>query len=156
MNLSTFYQTSIYICLCVIAVNLSFAFITGLGVFGTTAYEGMEIGDTTAEIVEDYTGLNATTEGGNEYTGMDALWVIAAGSAIGGIAGFFLSWATKTSVFMAIGLFSGVFWSSYLNSLSVINAGGYLDSILGFILIGTVLMVFVFAGAVIGMLGGSG
>lgn len=155
MNLDSFYQASSYICFCMIAVNLAFAFVIGLGVFGTTSSEGFEVTNASGT-VESITGLEAETDDGT-YGGMDAVWVIAGGAAIGGIAGFFLSWATKTTAFMAIGLFSGVFWSSYLNSLSILGAGGYLDVLgdLGFILIGTVLIMFAFMGAVIGMLGGT-
>ena len=155
MNIGTFYQASVYICMCVIAFNLSFAAVTGLGVFGDME-SGVHMGDDTTDAFANITNVNATTQSGESYTGMDALWIIVGGSVIGGAAGLFLSWATHTSVFMAIGLFSGIFWSSYLGSLSIINTGGYLVNLMGFVLIGTVLIVFVFAGAVVGMLGGSG
>lgn len=155
MNIGTFYQACTYICMCVIAVNLSFAFVTGLGVFGDDFTGGVVVGDDTDSTMNRFINVSASTDTAS-YTGMDALWIIVGGSVVGTVAGLGLGLITHSSVFVGIGLFSGVFWSSYLNSLGVLNIGGFLDGLVGFVLIGTVLMVFMFAGAVIGMLGGSG
>jgi len=43
-----------------------------------------------------------------------------------------------------------------VRSLGVLNVGGLLEPISGFIFIGTVAMGFVWAGAIAGMLSGSG
>lgn len=155
MNLGTFYQTSAYICMCLIAVNLAFAFMVGLGVFGENFGGAIQTGDDTSGMTDEFMDIDATNDEGS-YTGMDALWVIVGGSAVGAGAGLLLGFVTHSSVFVGIGLFSGVFWSSYLNSLNILNLGNFLNDLGGFVLIGTVLMVFMFAGAVIGMLSGSG
>jgi len=155
MNLGTFYQTASYVCMCLIAVNLAFAFVIGLGVFGDNFDGGIQTDETSGGMVDEFTNVSATNDAGT-YTGMDALWVIIGGSAIGTAGGLLLSYLTHSSVFVGIGLFSGVFWSSYLNSLGILQINNFLGGLEGFVLIGTVLMIFMFAGAVIGMLSGSG
>ena len=155
MNIGTFYQTCAYICMCLIAVNLAFAFVTGLGVFGNDFTGGVVAGEDAQSAAGEYMNVTASTDS-ESYTGMNALWIIVSGSAVGAGAGLLLGFITHSSVFVGIGLFSGVFWSSYLNSLGILNTGGFLSSLEGFVLIGTALMVFMFAGAVIGMLSGSG
>ena len=155
MNLGTFYQTSAYLCMCLIAFNLAFAFMVGLGVFGSPATGGIQLSGDTDSDFSNITELEATNDEG-AYTGMNALWVIVGGSAVGVVGGLLLGFVTHSSVFVGVGLFSGVFWSSYLNSLVILQNMNILVSLAGFMLIGTILMVFMFAGAVIGMLSGSG
>ena len=157
LNLGTFYQTCSYICMVLIAVNLAFAFVVGLGVFGDNFAGGIQTTDDTGGMVDEFTNVSASTDTAS-YTGMDALWIIIGGSVIGTAGGLFLGYITHSSVFVGIGLFSGVFWSSYLNSLGILYIGGFIQPLadVGFILIGSVLMIFMFAGAIIGMLSGSG
>jgi len=62
--------------------------------------------------------------------------------------------AVRSPVFAGIFLFGTVFWASYVNTMIVLNLGNFVPT--EFLLIGTVAMMFVFSGAVVGMLSGSG
>jgi len=84
--------------------------------------------------------------------GTGGIFVIALTSAM--IIGLFASWMTRSPICIGLSLFGVIFWACYLNTLDIIRIGGYLPSELELIFTGT--MVFVFAGAVIGMLTGSG
>ena len=147
MNLNTFYQVCIYITVGMILFTLSFNFVAGLDVYDTTAEHGLVPGDNTNE-----TFMNLTES--PEFEGgmvLDNIWTFVLAGGIGAIV---VAGITRSPIILGVYIFSFVFWTSYGNTLSIINIGGYIPA--GFLLIGTVGMAFIFVGAIAGMLGGSG
>lgn len=151
-DLSTFFQICIYITIVTIIFTLSISFVGGLGVFPTNTQSGVNVGDDPAGAFEDMTTL---TDGQGNY-GSDALWNIVAGSILGLGAGIVLGWAFHSTALLGVSIFSGIFWSSYISAFSTITSMGFLVGLESFILVGSVGMLFIFAGAVAGMLSGSG
>jgi len=152
-EMSSFYQICVYITLVMILFNLSVSAVNALGVFYPVE-TGIEMSDDADENFETLTNISSFSE--SSMTGIQSLWILFTGSAVSLVAGFFLMWLTRSTTILGVALFSGVFWSSYFNMLSVVNVGGFLTDLSMFILIGTVGMIFIFAAAVIGMLSGSG
>jgi len=152
-DLSNFYQICVYICIVMIIFNLCVSFVSGLGVFPYDVDTGIATGPTSNDTYTNLTDLGGFNSEG--YTGMDGLWIIFLGSGSTLIIGLFLVLLTRSTNILGIVLFSGVFWSSYISTISIINVGGFLIDLGGFVLIGTVGMLFIFSAAVIGMLSGS-
>lgn len=149
MNLNTLYQTCVYFCICMTIFTVSLSFVNGLGVFDVSVEGGFIPGSSSEETFKDLT--NISDEQG-ESGGMDVLWAgILTASGLGGL---FVAWITRSTTILGVYVFSAVFWVSYINSMSILNIGGYLP--LGFIAIGTTAMLFIWAGAIAGMLSGSG
>ena len=76
-----------------------------------------------------------------------------------GGAAFILAKMLQSSSIIGVWLFSSVFWTSYHNCLTVVNVNNWLlefSVFSDFILIATVGLLFIWIGAVIGMLTGSG
>lgn len=149
MNLNTLYQTCVYFCICMTIFTVSLSFVNGLGVFDISMEGGFVPGSSSEETFKDLT--NITDEKGEEG-GMDFLW--ASVLTASGFGGLVIAWITRSTTILGVYVFSAVFWVSYINSMSILNIGGYLP--LGFIAIGTTAMLFIWAGAVAGMLSGSG
>lgn len=86
---------------------------------------------------------------------VDNLWAIVLMGTAGGIA---VSILTQSTVTIGAYIFCFVFWSTYLNLISILSTGGFLANatLAGFVGIGTGVMVFVFIAAVAGMFSGSG
>ena len=142
MNLSNFFQTCLYFCLCMIIVTLCINFVDGLGVFPTPIESGVDVSGSSDDIFTKLTNI----KGGLKY-----VWAFAIGTGLA-VAGL-VAWVTHSTIPFGIYLFSAVFWTSYGRALSIV----YTWHIPGdFLVIGTVLMLFLFAGAVAGMLSGSG
>lgn len=152
-ELTNFYQVCVYICIVMIIFNLCVSFVSGLGVFPYDVDSGIEAGPNSNDTYTNLTDLGGFNNEG--FTGMDGLWIIFLGSGATLIIGLFLVLLTRSTNILGIVLFSGVFWSSYISSFSIINVGGFLNDLPGFVLIGTVGMLFIFSAAVIGMLSGS-
>ena len=144
--MKTLYQTCVIICITMLVFTLAINFVSGLGIFAPYS-AGVGSGGSTDDT------FNATTNTSNEGSfGMDAVWgMIFGGAAIGAIV---VAGVTRSPIIIGVYIFSVVFWVAYLNTLTVIQANDWIPA--GFLLMGTTLMVFVFAGAVIGMLSGSG
>lgn len=143
--MKTLYQTCVIICITMIFFTLTISFVDGLGIFDPVE-EGFDTSGNSSDIFNRTTNIE-TTEGG---FGMDALWLAVLGG--GGIAAVVLAWATRSPIIIGVYVFSAVFWAAYLNSLSIVSS-----LVPGeFLVIGTVGMFFAFAGAIAGMLSGSG
>lgn len=153
-ELSTFFQICIYITVAMVLFTLSISFVSALGVFQTTVETGFVPGDTTNETFSDLTNLE-TSSG---LTGMNAILAIVTGSIIGLVGGMALGWIMQSTVFIGIGVFTGVFWTSYISALSIVNTNNWLMAFPMnlFVGMGTVGMLFIFGAAITGMLSGSG
>lgn len=152
-ELSTFFQICIYITVAMVLFTLSINFVSALGVFQTDVEAGFVPGDTSNETFSSVTNVES-----GSLTGMGAVWDLVLGSSIGLVAGAFLGLLMHSTVFIGIGLFAGVFWSAYGNALSIVNTNNWLMTypMNLFVVMGTVGMMFIFAGAIAGMLSGSG
>ena len=80
------------------------------------------------------------------------MWALVLTGA--GAVGILVAWLTHSTAIIGVFIFSAAFWSSYVNTLGILNIGNFVDS--NFILIGTTVMIMIFIGAVAGMLSGSG
>lgn len=154
MKANTFFQVCIFTCIALVIFTLSINFVDSLNVFGVPVQMGFEPEGTANETFEQLTNVTYETQEGITLSGMDALWMIILGGGVG--IGLVVAWLTHSTSILGVFVFSSIFWASYARSLGVLNVGGLLDPISGFILIGTVAMGFVWAGAVAGMLSGSG
>jgi len=152
MKANTFFQVCIFTCIALVIFTLSINFVSALNVFGVPVQMGFEPGDAANETFEDLTNVTYETQEGITLSGMDALWMVILGGGIG--IGLVVAWLTHSTAILGVFVFSSIFWASYVRSLGVLNVGGYLPG--GFILIGTVAFGFVWAGAIAGMLSGSG
>lgn len=156
-DLTTFYQICIYITVVMVVFILALNFVVGLQVFPIIVESGFQTGDgTTDEVFSTITNVHDAS--GNEgFAAMNNL-VLGVGALAGLGAGLALGYLFQSTTLIAVSLFTGIFWSAYINTLSVLKAVGFLQSLTdyGFMLIGTVAMLFIFAGAVTGMLSGSG
>ena len=152
MNLNTFYQSCVYIRIGLIVLTMSINFVSGMGVFDFNMNTGFGSG-TSDEVFEDITDVNFTGDDTHEAdTGMQGLWLIMLTGA--GAGGVVLAFITKSPVILGVFVFSAVFWASYINAAAVLGFGGYIPA--GFLAIGTTVMGFFWAGAIAGMLSGSG
>lgn len=144
VSYNTFYQGCFYFCVATIIATVCINFAGELGVFGVTFSTGVPTsGQNASAIFTLMTGLTG---------GMEFMWGLAiAGGFIGSVM---LTYISRTTTPIAIFLFSSVFWTSYLRATSVVAYGGYIpESILTIAFVG---MFCMFAGAIIGMLSGSG
>ena len=144
----TIFQLCLYITIGMVVFSLIFSLLAGISVFSEEQpKEGIEI---------------ETTDKDNSFysiTGQDLekslLLSAVTGSIIGIATGGLLSFLTKTTSGIGVGLFSGVFWGAYTNVNNIINAGSYLDNV-GLMVIIHVVVGMLFVGAIIGMFTGSG
>lgn len=149
MRINSFYQFCVYICIALIVVTLSINFVSGLNVFEIPYDAGYQTGDDTSGNFVNLTNITSDGESG----GMDLLWAgVLSSAAFGGMV---VAWITRSTTIIGVYVFSAVFWVSYLRCLSVVYIS-YLEPLFGFIMIFTVAMVFLWAGAIAGMLSGSG
>jgi len=139
--MNTFFRICVFFCLSLIIFSLTWNFVYSLQAF--------EIPQGNIEAKEPETLFSEITDF-EEGTG--GIFVIALTSAM--IIGLFASWMTKSPVCIGLSMFGVIFWASYLNTLDIIRIGGYLPTELELLFTGG--MIFIFSGAVIGMLTGSG
>jgi len=78
-----------------------------------------------------------------------AIWGVVLTGAI--IPGVFLAWVTQDASILGVFIFSGVFWSAFINSMAILTAIG-IPIVL--VTIFVVPVFFIFVGAVVGMLSG--
>jgi len=130
--------------------TLSITFVNAMGVFSPVEY-GVDSGANTSGFFEDITDTEYNESDFEDQVGMDAVWLVG---GLGGALTLAIASLTRSPVILGVGLFSTVFWACYINTLSIINIGGYIP--LEFTAIGTGAMMFIFVGAVAGMLSGSG
>lgn len=141
MKVNTFFQLCIYICIALIAVNISVAFVSTLNVFETDEDFGVKTGDNTTSTFSSFTGGFS----------IDDTWLTVL--TVAGIFAVGVAIAMRSAIPVGAYLFSSVFWTAYVNSLGLLES---LSIPPDFLLIGTVLMFFFWAGALAGMFGGSG
>jgi hypothetical protein len=137
-------------CLFMIFVSMAIGFVNLSGAFPTTLSTNPNTGNITNMTNGGYVGSPSKLD-------MGTIWLVGMGSSIG--AALAIGILMKSTNMLAVSLFGGVFWSSWLNILGVVYVGGFdFMSSPGYIaLIGmlTVGMTFMFIGAIIGMLSGS-
>lgn len=124
-----------------IVLTLSINFINGLDIFETVE-TGVGISGDSDNIFSQLTGLTG---------GMEFIWLAV--TSLAGVGAVLLATFMHSAIPVGAYLFSVVFWTSYGRSLSVLS-GLYIPS--DFLLIGTVAMLFIWAGALAGMFSGSG
>lgn len=141
MEWSTLYRGCFWFCVAITVITLSISFVSGTEIFG----EHIEMGiDTSGNSTTVFTQLSGLT-GGLEY-----MWGLAVG--VGLAITSVIAYATHSTTPIGIYLFATIFWTSYSRGISIVQE--YIPD--DFLLIGTVAMLFLFTGAVIGMLSGSG
>lgn len=141
-------------CVFMVFISLSMNFVVGLGVFDTKVPENM--------INQNYE--DATTVGEFDITSLlggslintlsNPLGIIAL-LGLAGLAAASLISGNYTAV--GVYLFSFIFWLSWKTNFDMLSTLGYLDStsVMSIFLIISVAMAFIFAAAVVGMLGGN-
>ena len=139
--MNSLFRTCIYICILVIIFTLVINFVEGMGAFPMETSMGTEVDEDNA--LQSITGLSG---------GMEGIWLIATG--IGAGVAVLLSWVSHSLTPIGVYLFSEVFWTSWVRMHSVFSSGGYIPSDL--FVIFYVVVIFLFIGAVIGMITGSG
>jgi len=136
-----------------IVFTLSINFVSGLGVFPTEYESGIVKSDNASETFENLTDIDSQETDSGTVIGFDALLIGLLGA--GGVLALVAAWVTRSPVVLGVYAFSAVFWASYIRTLVVLNLDVF-GELGGFIAIGTTAMFFVFAGAIAGMLSGSG
>ena len=142
MNYDNLFRVCLGFTIMLLAFSLVANFVSALGVFPHTTNIGLDAGDTDDALAE-LTGLDSPN--------MQAIFIGVTGlTFIGAVA---LSVLTKTITPIGLHLFGVVFWTSWIRMSSVLGYGGYIPAeLLGVFTIGA---MFIFIGAIIGMLTGS-
>ena len=146
MNLSNLYQICIFFTVGLMVFTLSINFVGAMDIFGTNPDLGPSVEGNSSEIEKNFT-KTAEKSGG---FGIDLIWALIISTEV--IGGLGLAWATQSTSVIGVYIFGAVFWTSYINAMSIISAVGFLP--IGFLVLFTVPMIFIFIGAVIGMLSG--
>jgi len=123
--------------------TLLFSFVEGLNVFPYEEGGGLENIDE-SNVLSILTGLKDSN--------MNYIWLSV--TTLGAIGVITLAIAFKTMMPVGLWLFGTVFWTAWIRTSMVINTGGYIPA--EFLVIFTVVMIFVFIAAYIGMITGSG
>jgi len=139
----TLFQICIIITLSLFIFNLSVHYVSGMGIFDTGSHSGIVPGD------DGNTTFSSVTQ---DNTGMNGIWALVLTGA--GLGGLVVAWMTHSTAILGVSIFSVAFWAAYLNTITILGIGNYIPE--GFLLIGTAGMGFVWAGAIAGMLSGSG
>ena len=123
-------------------------FVSALGVFGTLD-SGVDVNlDDANETFEGFSGITM-----NSF--FDFIFSPTGTTTLVGIAGTIaLAILTHSPSIIGAGIFSTVFWTSFVNVNMILSVGGYMP--MAFITISFVVMGFLWIGAVIGMITGSG
>lgn len=148
MNLATLFQTCVYFTIIMLIFTLCINFVSFLDIFGTT-----EIG---ADVDLNDGGETFESISGNPISSIWECFTSAKGLAtLLGLGGSIVVGALlRSPAVIGVGLFSTVFWASYLNMMGILSLGGFMPpQLLG---IAHAVMLFIWAGAAIGMLSGSG
>jgi len=139
-------KTCLYICMLLIMFTLVINFVDSTSAFDTKVESGVETQTSDNDVLEVFTN--------NPDQTVNNIWLVAVGSALVGAA--FLAAITHSIVPIGIHLFSTIFWTSYLRAWAVISAGGFTEDLGGFMIIFTAAVMFLFIGAIVSMLTGSG
>jgi len=145
MEMQNFFSVCIYLTIGLMVFCLALNFFVVLNIFGVGQI-GPEMGNNSSADVQRFTQNPEFPSGMT----MGAIWAIVLSASTG--VGILLSWLTQDASLLGVFIFSGVFWSSYINAMTIINAMLVIPGvILGLF---TVPIFFLFIAAVIGMLSG--
>jgi len=151
MNMNTFFQACVYLCFILIFFNLAIAFVNGMEIFEPVGEGSVLSGNNESGIFNATTDLSHTSDGSTIF-GIDAMWAVVL--TAGGLVTIAVAILIHSTVPIGLFLFSAVFWTSYMQTIGVVNSMSWIPG--DFLIIGTVGVFFLFAAAVIGMLTGSG
>lgn len=134
-----------YFCVVLILISLGWGFLRGAdGLWTASASDQNTLeGTDDNSLIQELTGLDSS--------GTD-MWLMI--TTIGGAAALAFSWMVHSLTPLGLYLFGVAFWTSYNGTITMINMNGWLPGDL--ILMITVGMAFLFIGAIIGMITGSG
>lgn len=150
MNLNSLFQTCFYLTLVLLVFSLSISFISALGIFGTVE-SGVDVDIEDAdETTDNVFGMNINMS--VILTAVTSSEGIASLAGLGATVGMAI--LTRSPTLIGVGLFSTLFWTSYIHTANVISVGGFIP--VGLIIISSVIVVFLWIGAIIGMITGSG
>ena len=143
--MKSMYQLSFYICILLILMNLGWGFLRGAEGLWTASASDQNLieGDDDGSILQELTGLDSASTD---------LWVMI--TTIGGAAALAFSWMVHSLTPLGIYLFGVAFWTSYNGTVTILSMNNWIPG--DFLLLGTVGMIFLFMGAIIGMITGSG
>lgn len=144
----TLFQICVSLTILMFLFTLSVQYVSGLGIFSD---EPIIQGVDTKTGSESYSQATQSPDYENGYPA-NLMWATIFAGA-GGL-GLVLSYFTQSPSILGVFVFSASFWASYVNTLNVIRIGSFIDP--NFMFIGTAAMFFIWAGAVAGMLSGSG
>lgn len=143
--MNTLFRLAFYITIVLVLFNLGYGLIRSIP---GTAYSSVDD-------PSDISGTNATSIF-SELTGFEgaglSIWAIVV--SVGGAASVAFSWMVQSLQPLALYIFGVGFWSSYNGTIQAIALQNWMPSSL--ILMITVAMIFLFIGAIIGLITGNG
>ena len=146
MRLGSLFQVAFFFVVAIMVFTLCVNFVDGLGVFsseGTPIYidKGLEAEGNASDVFASITGL----DGGMQY-----VWGLGITlAALGSVA---LAWATGQTTPIGVYIFSAVFWTSWIRCFSIFETIVPTE----LTMIAHIIMLFIFAGAIAGVLSGGG
>lgn len=152
--MKTLFQICVIICVALAVLNVAINFVQGLGIFPPNMIYQEGLGSTgfTNSTFENLTSVEATTDSGSTIAGVDAIFYSVL--TVGGLAAIVVAWITRSTAIIGVWILSTVFWYSYIRTHIVLELANYIPP--GFLLMGGIAMGFIWAGAIAGMLSGSG
>jgi hypothetical protein len=146
MEMTNLYQVCIFTTISLMVFSLCVNVFAGFHIFGNVGEMGPGVNMSNSnETFQNF------TRGPDYPSGLTitSIWgMVLSGSVVVGV---FLAWVTQDASILGVFIFSGVFWSAFINTLVIITAIG-IPVIL--VTLFTVPIFFIFIGAVIGMLSG--
>ena len=131
-----------YITVAMFIFTLCVNFVSASGIFPVKVESGFDINESNrTETLYLISGQNITD-----------LWGWAAGLVI--VGAIIVGWLTKSTAILGVYIFSVTFWTSYVTMLGITDIGNYVPP--DIIFIGSAGLMFIWVGAIIGMLSGSG
>jgi len=131
-----------YFTIIILIFTLCVNFVSATGFFPVEVETGIELNETSGNQTFFTLTGDSTTD----------LWAIVISGA--GAIGLVVAWITRSPAILGVYLFSTVFWISYINMWGITNLGNYIP--LAFSSIAHGAMLFLWIGAVAGMLSGGG
>jgi hypothetical protein len=145
LSVNTLFRIAFYLTILFMLFNLGWGFIRGID--DTIFAEGTE---------QNHIGNTTDTSVFNELTGLDnaglSIWAMLMG--IGGVVTGLVSWAIQNLTPFALYIFGSGFWTSYNATVTAVNLNNWIPG--DFMLMITVVVLFIFVGAVIGLITGNG
>jgi len=142
--MNTLFRICVYYCIALLVFTLAFNLVAATGAFPINSGSGLQN-------VEDTTVLDQVT---SVTGGMNSIFL---GFTILTLSGtVILAWALHSLLPIAIYFFGFVFWSSFLSAWGVLTGTGFLGEMQPLFFIFFIVTVFIFIGAIIGMVSGSG